>query len=180
MSDKFNKLEALKREIEFLSKLGITYNPFNERELTGMLFNGDVLVGYILEDEMGDLKTQISSDDITADYSCDFWGESLVERRLYLNHEGVSTEIYNIETDNSDFLSFTNELGEGYAIIFEKNKISCGKSNARQNIILNGQWYKGRIERANNIIDRFREITPGLIDSYFSKYIDTKKEKMLV
>lgn len=180
MNNILNKKEALKREINFLDKFGISYVPFKHCEISGMLFDKDILIGYILEDNMGDLKTQMTSEEIVANYSCSFWGDSVIQRRLTLNPDLNPIELYNVETDNSDFLSFTNERGEGYGILFEKNRISCGKSDTHQNIILNGEWYKGRMDSANKIIERFREINPILIDSYFAKYIDIPKEKTLV
>ena len=63
-------------------------------------------------------------------------------------------------------------------IEFKENRICCGKTSEYQNILVNGECYKGRCERVNLILEKFRKICPKLIDSYIDKYDSYGKKRL--
>jgi len=161
---------AFEKEIKFLSGIGITFYPYREGMDTGVLFKEDVVVGYIVEDEIANLNTQIQMDDIFASYQCSSWNDDLIVRNFTIDRNGKEISLCDIETDKYDWLHFSDSAGNERFMEIQNGKLSCGKSSPYQNILVNGDWFKGKLCSIDKTIEEFRYVWPELMDSLFEKY----------
>ena len=156
--------EILNNELKFLENFGITYILVNDGTMA-ILFIDDIHVGYVMKDDNGDYETIIQSDKYQANYSS--------------TPKNKTIHLSNIQTKRDDFIDYyIDNSNEGYGIEFKENRICCGKTSVYQNILVNGEWYKGRCERVNLILEKFRKICPKLIDSYIDKYDSYGKKSL--
>lgn len=177
---------TLEKEIIFLGKLGLQYIPFVEGKETGMLFEEDRLVGYVIKEDNGDLVTQIDGDNMSAHYC--FYSECtdciMREISIISKKGNRRIELRNISKENSEYLDFEMYDYEHYkrsaSIEFSKGRISCGRSSINQYIELNGEWFKGKHGMVSKIIEEFRRICPNLINYYIEVYGDNPKVKQLI
>lgn len=180
--------EVIDNEVLFLQKLGFVVEPFFEGSLVHNIFKGDKLVGYILSDEDGDLVTRIDSEDVKASYLCGGINNVIIREIVFTrdiidDYEIIALRNIHNSEEPSDYLDYSintsikNDLG--YSVKFEKNKISCGKSEINQYIEINGEWLKGRHSMVSFILEKFRSICPDLIDYYVETYGNDSKRKQL-
>lgn len=170
--------EILNNELKFLENFGITYILVNDGTMA-ILFIDDIHVGYVMKDDNGDYETIIQSDKYQANYSSTPNNNKYIFRKIEIKEKNKTIHLSNIQTKRDDFINYyIDNSNEGYVIEFKENRICCGKTSEYQNILVNGECYKGRCERVNLILEKFRKICPKLIDSYIDKYDSYGKKSL--
>lgn len=170
--------EILNNELKFLENFGITYILVNDGTMA-ILFIDDIHVGYVMKDDNGDYETIIQSDKYQTNYSSTPNNNKYIFRKIEIKEKNKTIHLSNIQTKRDDFINYyIDNSNEGYGIEFKENRICCGKTSVYQNILVNGECYKGRCERVNLILEKFRKICPKLIDSYIDKYDSYGKKRL--